>query len=147
MGYCTNPNPKIFYEKGPEDYIEYSIQFNSYTYQSFNWIYDIWYQNDIKKVPINIQEYLTPITIAIWIINDGYRSGKTLKWINYNLSYEDCNKITNAIFNLYNIKCNVIPIGKTNKYTISVQENSIILICNLVKNYIVSDIQYKIILD
>ena len=36
MGYCTNPNPKIFYEKGPEDYIEYSIQFNSYTYQSFN---------------------------------------------------------------------------------------------------------------
>ena len=104
----------------------------------------LWYINNTKQVPDNIEEYLTPITIAIWIINDGYRAGKVIKWNNYILSYEDCIKVSNAMYNLYNIKCDVIPIGKTNKYIMSVQEDSIELLSNIVIDYIIPEIKYKV---
>jgi hypothetical protein len=37
----------------------------TWTYTSFNFIFDLFYSQGIKKVPINIGEYLTPLALAI----------------------------------------------------------------------------------
>jgi hypothetical protein len=31
----------------------------------------MFYTNGIKKIPLNIAEYLTPLTLAVWISDDG----------------------------------------------------------------------------
>jgi hypothetical protein len=47
------------------------IRFSTFTYSSFNWIYELFYINGIKVVPKCIEDYLTPLALAIWIMDDG----------------------------------------------------------------------------
>jgi len=47
----------------------------------FNWIHSLFYQYDsslnklIKRVPQYIGDYLTPLALAIWFMDDGTRFG------------------------------------------------------------------------
>ena len=57
--------------------LNYYCRFRTFTYSSFNWIYDDFYpvspsgKKGRKVVPIWIEEYLSPKALAIWIMDDG----------------------------------------------------------------------------
>lgn len=144
MGYCNPTQPKIQSRIGIGGKIRYIIRFHTFTYQSLNWIRETWYKDGIKRVPENIKEYLSPLAIAIWIINDGSRSGKSIKWCTNSFSYEDCVRITNILYKLYNVKCSVNSAGKKDQYVIYVLKESMATLRNLVKDYMVSSMLYKI---
>lgn len=65
LGYCNPSIPKIQSRIGSKGKIRYIIRFHSFTYQSFNEIYNLWYINNKKQIPNNIEDYLTPLSIAI----------------------------------------------------------------------------------
>jgi hypothetical protein len=71
-GYCSNLEPRKYSRtiKGINK-IYYGYEFNTYTFRSFVWIYKLFYKNGKKVVPLNIEEFLTPLTLAIWICDDG----------------------------------------------------------------------------
>jgi ubiquinol-cytochrome c reductase cytochrome b subunit len=56
------------------------VRFSTWTYTSFNWIHDIWYKDGIKRVPDCIDLYLTPLALAIWVMDDGCKVNKGLKF-------------------------------------------------------------------
>jgi hypothetical protein len=52
--------------------IYYTIYFNTYSLPCFNYYRDLFYCDNIKKIPNNIGELLTPIALAFRIQDDGY---------------------------------------------------------------------------
>nr|WBU10762.1 putative LAGLIDADG homing endonuclease [Malassezia cuniculi] len=143
-GYCNTTVPKIQSRIGDKGKIRYIIRFHTYTYSSFNEIHNKWYVNNKKTVPKDIKEFLTPIALAIWTINDGSRSGNSIKWSTNNFSYEDCMYLSYVIYDLYKIKTSVISAGKKDQYVIYVIKESIPILRDLIKDYIISEILYKL---
>lgn len=46
--------------------------FNSYTFSSWNWIYDLFYDSERKRhISPDLVNYLTPRALAVWIMGDG----------------------------------------------------------------------------
>jgi hypothetical protein len=53
-----------------------------------NWIYDAFYSDKkIKKVPKDIDKYLTPLALAVWIMDDGMPVSVGLKIAEENILF------------------------------------------------------------
>src|ERR1700675_4227699 len=65
LGYCKEDLQIIKQKKELKGKLEYYYRFRTYTYSSFNWIYDEFYPNNRKIVPKIIETYLTPLSLAI----------------------------------------------------------------------------------
>jgi ubiquinol-cytochrome c reductase cytochrome b subunit len=144
LGYC-NPNiPKIQRRLGEKGKIRHIIRFHTYTYQSLNWLHEAWYTNNIKQVPLDIHKYLSPLALAIWIMDDGARVGKSLKLCTNSFSYADCTRLTNILYDIYNIKASVQSAGSPNQYHIYVWVESMKILRPLVKPFMVSSMLYKL---
>nr|QJS52071.1 putative LAGLIDADG homing endonuclease [Stigeoclonium helveticum] len=79
-GYCSDLIPKIskqINKKTGKTY--YSIKIRTWSFSSFNYIYDLFYKNKQKIVPITICDFLTPLALAIWFMdNDSKHSAGVL---------------------------------------------------------------------
>uniref|UniRef100_UPI0030035E87 LAGLIDADG homing endonuclease n=1 Tax=Malassezia caprae TaxID=1381934 RepID=UPI0030035E87 len=144
LGYCNPTTPKIQSRMGSKGKIRYTIRFHTFTYQSFNDIRNLWYQNNKKHIPMNIEEFLTPLAIAIWTIDDGARVGKTIKWCTNSFTYEECIFLAQILYKKYGLKCSVHSAGKQNQYVIYLLKESMSTLRNLIKPFMVSSMLYKI---
>jgi hypothetical protein len=70
-GYCSDLAPKTITQISSQGKIYYSIKFRTWSFSSFNYIYDLFYKNKVKIVPKDIGNYLTPLALAIWFMDDG----------------------------------------------------------------------------
>nr|AHW52535.1 hypothetical protein [Rhizophagus sp. DAOM 213198] len=72
LGYSKPEIPIIQTRKGTNGQIRYSYRFRTYTYSSFNWIYEEFYPkvNKRKVIPRIIDQYLSPLALAVWIMDD-----------------------------------------------------------------------------
>ena len=72
-GYCSNLEPRkstiMLKHKGIKS-IHYRFEFNTFTFRSFNWIHKMFYNRGKKYINKEIEEYLTPLALAIWIMDD-----------------------------------------------------------------------------
>ena len=98
----------------------------------------------VKCVPKNIGEFLTPLALAIWIMDDGGRVGKGLKFATNSFSYEDCLLLSNVLFDKYNLRTSVQSAGVKNQYIIYVLKESMPALRELVQPYMVSSMLYKL---
>jgi hypothetical protein len=80
-GYCSNEKPKLKTRIKKEGrFFHYRV--NTFTFSSFNNFHDIFYKLDpitnkyIKILPLNIENYFTPLTLAIWFMDDGSKLKK-----------------------------------------------------------------------
>lgn len=141
LGYCNPISPKIQTRLSNKGIMQYVIRFHTYSYTSLNVIYDNWYNNGIKQVPINIEIYLSPLALALWIINDGIRKNNGLKLNTKIFTFKDCTRLTILLYDIYNIKSSVQSLSNENY--IYVWSESIPSLRELVRPYIVSSILYK----
>jgi ubiquinol-cytochrome c reductase cytochrome b subunit len=144
LGYC-NPNlPIITTRLGSKGKIRKIIRFSTWTYTSFNWIYDLWYNNNIKQVPKCIEEYLTPLALAIWIMDDGAKVSKGLKLNTNSFSYNDCLLLIKALNSNFNIKASIQSTGKKDQYLIYIWNESMTDLINIVSPHIIPEMKYKL---
>ena len=73
LGYCKFELPKLHSKKTSSiiGEIAYYYRFRTFTYSSFDWIYNSFYPENKKVVPLFINEYLTPLALAVWMMDDG----------------------------------------------------------------------------
>jgi len=117
-GYCNIIVPKITTRLGKGGIIRKIVRFHTWTYTSFNWIHELWYSNGIKLVPKNIANYLTPLALAIWIMNDGSKSSKGLKLSTNSFTFQDCQLISQVLHDNFKLKSSVQSTGAPNQYVI-----------------------------
>jgi LAGLIDADG DNA endonuclease family len=76
---CCGSKPNIMsnFDYRPNKMKEYkSIKFQTLTSPCFNIYKEIFYNSERKIIPKNIYDLLTPISLAYWIMDDGYKSNK-----------------------------------------------------------------------
>jgi ubiquinol-cytochrome c reductase cytochrome b subunit len=145
-GYCNNTIPILSTRLGKKGKVRRISRFRTWTYTSFNWIHDIWYNEGVKKIPVCIGEYLTPLALAIWIMDDGSKVGKGLKLCTNSFSYEECLLLKNVLDHNFSLKVTVHSAGFLNKdqYVIYIWKESMPLLRKLINDLIIPEMKYKI---
>lgn len=95
-------------------------------------------------MPKCIDQYLTPLALAIWIMNDGAKVDKGLKLNTNYFSYNDC-LLFKALNNNFNIKASIQSTGKKDQYLIYIWTESMTDLINIVSPYIIPEMKYKLI--
>lgn len=142
LGYCNNNIPIIQTRLGTHGKVRKIIRFSTWTYTSFNWIYDSFYPQGFKVVPSFINLYLTPLALAIWIMDDGARVSKGIKLCTNSFTYGDSIFLTQILYDKYKIKASLISAGN-NQFNIYIWKESQKLLWDLVKPYIIPEMKYK----
>ena len=105
----------------------------------------MWYINGKKCVPYNIDKYLTPLALAVWIMDDGAKVSKGLKLCTNSFTYEECVLLTNVLYNKYKLKASVQSAGSENQYIVYIWKQSLLDLSKIVYPYIIPEMRYKII--
>ena len=143
--YCNVNKPTIKTRLGKGGVVRKILRFHTWTFTSFNWIHELWYENKIKRVPFNIQEFLTPLALAIWIMDDGSKVSKGLKLCTNSYSYSDCILLVKVLFDNFGIKASVQSAGAPNQYHIYIWKESMPLLRIIIAPYMLREMKYKII--
>ena len=145
LGYCNSTEPQINTRLAVNDKIRHIIRFKTWTYSSFNWIYDLFYINQIKIVPSVLGQFLTPLALAIWIMADGSKVGGGLKLCTNSFSFADCNFLVTLLYNNFNLKASVQSAGAKDQYHIYIWKESMPLLREISGPYVHSSMKYKIL--
>lgn len=144
LGYCNSKLPAITTRIGSKGKLRKIVRFSTWTYTSFNWIHDLWYKDKIKCVPDCIGQYLTPLALAIWIMEDGAKGGKGLKFSTNSFSYKECLIIVKALSDNFNLKASIQSAGSNNQYIIYIWKESMDDLIKIVSPYIIPAMKYKL---
>ncbi len=112
-GYCNPEIPKIVERIGNKGKKRYVLRTKTWTYSSFKELHYEWYLNGTKILPLKFS--LTPFSLAIWIKDDGSRSGVGLKLATNNFTYNECNRLKLALIE-NNFKVSIHKTGVKNQY-------------------------------
>ena len=144
-GYCNNKLPVINKRLGIKGKVRKVVRFHTWTYTSFNWIHKEWYIDGKKCIPNNIDLYLTPLALAIWIMDDGAKVSKGLKLCTNNFTYDECIYLTKVLSKNFNLKASVQSAGSKDQYIIYIWKSSMDNLFKIVSPYIIPEMKYKII--
>lgn len=169
-GYCNPQKPKLKkrIRKNGEVFFHYRI--NSYTFSSFNWLHDMFYtlvpasninsihplvhdpnlvhtkesSNYVKVIPFNLEEFLTPLALAIWFSDDGSKSGKGAKIATNCFTHTELEFLCEILQKKYNITTSIHSGGKDKGEVIYIRTQSMPIFSKLVKPFILPSLYYKL---
>jgi len=127
-GYCSNLAPRKhtikLIDKITKEVKEYQrYEFNTYTFRSLKWIHDLFYKKGIKIIDPKLEKYLTPLALAIWIMDSG-KIHKNLLITTSIKSKKDLKILVNLLMKKYDISCNIVRYSDSN-YAINIPNSSI----------------------
>ena len=146
-GYCSESVPVIVMRVVKGGKSRKIIRFRTWTYTSFNWIHNLWYIDGKKRIPGCIGEYLTPLALAIWIMDDGSKVSQGLKLCTNSYTYIDCLFLVKVLSEKYSLKASVQLAGTNTKdqFVIYIWKDSMSLLREIVKPYIIPEMIYKVV--
>lgn len=144
LGYCNSNIPKLQTRIGNNGKIRIIIRFSTWTYDQFNKIHNNWYINGKKELPKDIDRYLSPLALAIWIMDNGGKIGKGLKLATNNFTLNEVKQLISILEVKYNIKSTIHKTGAIDQYNIYILSNSMPILVNLIKPYIIPSMKYKL---
>lgn len=144
LDYCHSKLPEINTRLGTKGIVRKIIRFKTWTYSSLNWVHDLWYINNIKVVPATIGDYLDPLALAIWIMDDGGKMGTGLKLCTNSFTYSDCILLVRVLHDNFNLKSTIHSAGVTEQYIIYIWKESMPLLRQIVLPYVHPSMKYKI---
>jgi hypothetical protein len=151
LGYTDKKIPKIYSRKGSTilggiNEIKYYYRFRTFTFSSFDWIYDAFYPNKTRKViPGFIDIYLTPLVLAVWMMDDGtsYKN-KGFKFSTNSFTLKEIKNLALILKTKYNLDTTIHKSGLNNQYNIYIPKASFIILREIVKPYFHPTMLYKL---
>lgn len=123
-----------------------SLNFATLAFPCFNYYKSLFYNSEnIKIVPSNIQNLLTPIGLAYWIMDDGSIQNKGLHLNTYGYTHEDVLILKRLLENMFGdntLKCSIHKHNKGER--IYVWEESMELLRSNIYQFMHKDMLYKI---
>ena len=97
-GYCNPDLPKIQERIGNKGKKRYVKRLKTWTYANLNNIQEEWYPLNKKIIPDSLI-LISPLSLAIWIKENGGRSGKGLKLATNCFNLAECNLLQSLLLN------------------------------------------------
>lgn len=125
-GYCSKIEPRKYERriKG-KDKIYFGYEFNTFTFRSFLWIYNSFYKNGKKILPVNLERFLNEQTLAIWIMDDGGWTGSGVRISANSFTLLELDRLINIISNNLGLNCTIQKIQVKDQYSIYIIKSSI----------------------
>lgn len=142
-GYCNDNKPKIRKQIGKKGKIDYSIKIRTWSFTSQNYIYNTFYINRIKVIPNYefLMDHLTPLALAIWIMDDGSKDGSGLRISTNCLKEEEILILLKVLKDKFNLLANI---RKQNKqFVIYIPKSQMNLLLNIIEKHKVKSMLYK----
>lgn len=146
-GYCSNLEPRMYkrvLKKGEESTIHYGYEFNTYTFRSFNWIHEIFYKKGKKYINPKIENYITPLALAILIMDDGGYAKPGVRIATNSFNLEEVELLVKILKNKFDLDITVQHLKSINKYYIYIKGGSIPTLRNIVLPYFHPSMYYKL---
>jgi hypothetical protein len=143
--FCTDgfsPKSKLNVDKRTNKSFS-SISFTTMQLPCFNWYREIFYTLNVKKVPDNIYELLTPKGLAFWIMDDGSKHGSGLHLSVYGFSNTDVDKLMFTLQDKFKFRCS-IHYNNRNKPRIYIFKESMGNLITITKPFFVKEMLYKL---
>lgn len=146
-GYCSNLAPRKYTRKlvnktTKEVKEYYGYEFNTFTFRSFKWIYELFYKKGKKIISPLIEQYLTPLALAVWIMDDGGFANPGVRLATYCFSLEEVKILVNILTKVYSLNCTIQNVN--GKYNIYITKESIPKLREIVLPHIVPSMLYKL---
>lgn len=145
-GYCSPQKPKLQTRVGNRGKIRYVLRFKTWSFKSFNWIYEAFYQNHEKIVPSSffLNLYLNGRALSHWIMDDGTKSGSGLTIATNSFNYKHLLQLQTFLKEKYDIVVSINKCGADNQYVLYFHAKTIPKLANLVSPFIVENMKYKL---
>jgi hypothetical protein len=142
-GYCSETKPKLFKRIKKNNFVYHGYKFSTYSFSSLTLLYDAFYTNKVKHLPlILLQQELTPMSLAIWFMDDGSLLGKGYKIATNCFEKQELEGLCLLLFKKYGLVCTLHKDGSD--YSIYIKSTSAKLFSELVKPHIIESIKYKL---
>ena len=146
-GYCSNLEPRKssikVKHKGIES-IHYRYEFNTFTFRSFNWIHDMFYHKGKKVIKPQIENYITPLSLAILISDDGCWAKPGVRIATNCFSLTEVELLVKILKNKFNLDCTIQLLKISSNYSIYIKSSSIPTLREILLPYIHSSMKYKL---
>lgn len=116
----------------------YSSYFNLNTNPVLTEWFNLFYKNNKKIIPENLS-LLTPLAIAIWFMDDGYKIGKTYGFSTNSFSKDEIERLSLYLYDKFKLKT---TIQSNNRLYIKMESSG--LFNYLVSPFILESMKYKL---
>jgi hypothetical protein len=149
-GYCSATKPKILKKIGKNGKIYHSMKIRSWSFTSFNFIYDSFYHNNVKILP-NLEflkQWCTPLALAIWFMDDGSKNGTAGVFFHTNcFSLGEVRTLQQLLLEKYGLNSTYSQrpsLEKNRGYILYISKRDLPLFISIVKPCLVPSMYYKV---
>lgn len=136
-GYCSYKKKKIkkffLFNKVNKNNKLFKYSFKTYTFTSFNWLYDMFYKDRIKTIYIN--QYLIPLILYAWFLNYGEN-----KKVVFKISIKNLKSLSYLITNDFKLNTTISLTNKSGVFSIKFYINPVV---TLLRCYVVTKKKIK----
>ena len=124
--------------------IHYGFEFNTFTFRSFNWIHDMFYHKGKKVLKPQIENFITPLSLAILISDDGGWAKPGVRIATNCFSLTEVELLVKILKNKFNLDCTIQLLKISSNYSIYIKSSSIPTLREILLPYIHSSMKYKL---
>lgn len=148
-GYTTNLQPRQYTRtiESQKGTVYYGYEFNTFTFRSFNWIHQLFYNKGKKVIPRNIAEYLTPLALAVWVMDDGGWANSGVRIATNSFELKEVELLNDVLKSRYNLDTTIQKIFIKDKYSIYIKKQSIPALRSIVGPFMHPSMLYKLGID
>jgi hypothetical protein len=145
-GYTSNLKPRQYTRTitSKEGKVYYGYEFNTFTFSSLSGIHKMFYNKGKKTIPLNIYEYLTPLALAVWIMDDGGWTNYGVRIATNSFKLKEVELLQDVLKSKYNLETTIQNIYIKDQYSIYIKKQSVNNLRNIVGPYIHSSMLYKL---
>ena len=119
-----------------------AYHFRTVSNSVFDWYRKIFYKGKIKIIPENIEDILTPLGLAVWIMDDGSRDKGCVRISSHSFSYPDHIRIQKCFEDKFAIKCNIQK--AQDHHWLWIRSESMPTLQKLVRQHFIPSMLYKL---
>ncbi len=141
-GYCKSKKPVLNKVISKKNKVFYYYKIESHYLTQFVWFYELFYRNNVKTIPLNLKEYLTPLSLTTWYLDNTekvYLSDNQGFYLNNN----DLECISQILKNKYYINT-AYRLESKGKVAFYIENETLNNFSNLIKPHISSPLQSKL---
>ena len=143
-GYCTPNKPKLITRIRKGNKVFYQYRVSSYTFTSLNWLHNMFYKESIKIIPVNLAEYITPLSLAIWFMDDGSKTHNTVRLATNCFKLTELEFLCKLLKVKFNLDITAQKSGKNKGHILYVKKSSLARFTSLVKPHMLPSMYYKL---
>lgn len=126
-----------------------SVAFNTYSLPCFNYYHELFYVDGVKRIPLNIEDLLSPQALAYWAMDDGFKLSSGFSLCTQSFFKEEVELLSKALKDKFDINTTIQiikpkTIRNKESYMIYIRTNSMNNFKSLVRPYFHRSMTYKL---